>query len=296
MRILQHLNIPSPITEVETTWTKKYGLSLYLKRDDLIHPLISGNKWRKLKGIFSHFGIENISSIQTYGGAYSNHLVATAVAASILKVPSIGMIRGEKPKVFNPVLKIGELYGMELHFLSREEYRQTNRTSGLNEGRLTIPEGGACELGTIGCEQILAEIDDLNSFSKIYVSCGTGTTITGLSNFLSKNQLPKDMLIGIQVLKGENYIANELADLYGISGVKILDEHHHGGYAKTNLDLISFIKSFTAETGILLDPIYTGKMMFAIKNLAEGGELSNKRVLAIHTGGLTGWFGKYSEL
>jgi 1-aminocyclopropane-1-carboxylate deaminase len=295
MNILNHLNIPSPMTQVKTEWSEAAGIELWLKRDDLIHPIISGNKWRKLSGIFSHYNSIEYSQVVTFGGAYSNHLLATAASCAIMKVPCTGIIRGEEPKELNPVLKMCRLYGMQLQFVSREEYKSINRQRGIIEASLFIPEGGACELGTVGCAEIISELN-LTDVSKLFVACGTGTTIAGLASKIINLNL-KTTLIGIQVLKGASYISDEIKEIYGINNATILDEFHCGGYAKTNEELISFIKEFTVETGVLLDPVYTGKMMFAIKKLTKSNKIiSGEKIVAIHTGGLTGWFGKADEL
>ncbi|MDB4107682.1 pyridoxal-phosphate dependent enzyme [Bacteroidia bacterium] len=294
--VKKHLNIPSPLTQVKTKWSEKAGIELWLKRDDLIHPIISGNKWRKLSGILAHYDLEDFTEIVTYGGAYSNHLVATAATCAIANVKCTGIIRGEEPKVWNPVLKMCQLYGMSLKFVSREEYKNTNRTEGILKGLLYIPEGGACDMGAVGCEDILAELD-LSTISKVFVSCGTGTTIAGMAKHLIKTKNSTTQLFGIQVLKGENYISNDISSQYGITNVQVYDEFHCGGYAKTNEELISFIKEFTIETGVLLDPIYTVKLILAIKKLSEKAIFKKgEKILVIHTGGLTGWFGKANEL
>ena len=293
--IEQQLNIPSPCHLVETDWLKSAGVKLWLKRDDLIHPIISGNKWRKLSGILAAYDSNFYNSITTFGGAFSNHLVATACVTALLGVPSKAIIRGEEPKELSPVLRLCKLYGMQLAFVSREEYKKANGETGITDDVLYIPEGGACKEGTLGCEAILAEVD-LQQFSQIFVSCGTGTTVAGMANYLDKNEL-RVQLNGIQVLKGQDYIKNDLEKVFGITSANIYDEFHCGGYAKTSNELIGFIKDFTQQTGVLLDPIYTGKMIFAIKKLIEGhGIVSGEQILAIHTGGLTGWFGKYNEL
>jgi len=295
MDILNHLNIPSPVTLVKTNWSEKAGVKLYLKRDDLIHPIISGNKWRKLSGVFNHYAQNNYTAITTYGGAYSNHLVATAAVCAVLQIPCAGIIRGESPKIWNPVLKMCRLYGMNLKFVSRDTYKEINRTEGVIEETLHIPEGGASKLGTVGCQEILKEVN-LAHTDRVYVSCGTGTTISGMSQFLKKLNVAT-RLHGIQVLKGEGYIAKEIEKDYGVTDVIMHDDHHCGGYAKSTEQLMDFIKEFSKETGVLLDPIYTGKMMLAIKKHCENGSIKNgENILAIHTGGLTGWFGKASEL
>ena len=142
---------------------------------------------------------------------------------------------------------------------------------------------------------LLNEID-LKGISKVFVACGTGTTIAGMSKFMDSTN-DGTPLYGIQVLKGNGYIAKDLQDVYGIHNVTIYDEFHCGGYAKTSPELMDFIKEFTSETGILLDPVYTGKMMLAIKKLCISGDIKKgDKVIAIHTGGLTGWFGKVDEL
>jgi 1-aminocyclopropane-1-carboxylate deaminase len=295
MEILNHLNIPSPITKVKTAWSESAGIELHIKRDDLIHPIISGNKWRKLSGVFAHYSSQAYSSLVTYGGAYSNHLVATAASCAAMGLVCKGVIRGEEPKALNPVLIMCKLYGMNLRFVSREAYREINRTEGIQDGVLHVPEGGASKLGTKGCQEILNEID-LTHTNKIFVSCGTGTTISGMSQSLLEVENPPT-IYGIQVLKGEGYIAKDIKQEYGITDVVIYDQYHCGGYAKTNGELIELIKEFARETGVLLDPIYTGKMMLAIRKLCENKTIKKgDKILAIHTGGLTGWFGKASEL
>ncbi|MBT8327748.1 MAG: pyridoxal-phosphate dependent enzyme [Bacteroidia bacterium] len=295
MNIEEHLNIPSSICQIETKWNKKHNVELWMKRDDLIHPIISGNKWRKLSGIFKANDFLNCTKIVTYGGAYSNHLIATACSCSILGTPSKGFVRGEEPKNKNSVLHLCELYGMELVFLSREEYKLGSRQQGIHEGELFIPEGGACEEGMAGCEAIIDEIER-NTFTHIVVSCGTGTTIAGMAKAILKNEESAELL-GVQVLKGERYIQNELKDKFKVNNATILDNYHFGGYAKTTTELDAFTQDFVKETGILLDPIYTSKMMVAIKKEIEAGKIkSGSKVLAIHTGGLTGWFGKTDNL
>ena len=290
-----HLTIPSPVSEISTNWISEHNSNILLKRDDLIHPIISGNKWRKLSGILAKNRSTDYDSLITFGGAYSNHLLAVAAVCSILKIRCKAFVRGEAPKTLNAVLKMCKMYGMELAFISRENYQKSNRKLGVFDRTLFIPEGGACSDGTKGCEKILSEVD-LSNIDQIFVPCGTGTTIAGMANYLNaKNH--KIQLNGIQVLKGENYIANEIKNLYGISGINVYDQFHFGGYAKTNDSLIAFIQDFMKQTGVILDPVYNGKMMFAIKKLLENGEIKQgQNILAIHTGGITGWFGKFDKI
>jgi 1-aminocyclopropane-1-carboxylate deaminase len=290
-----HINIPSPISEISTSWTRQFGVQIFLKRDDLIHPIISGNKWRKLSGILANYDKNTYESITTYGGAYSNHLLASAAVCSIQQIPCKAIIRGESPSELNPILKMCKMYGMELEFVSRNTYQKRNRKTGIFDCNLFIPEGGACEEGTLGCMDILGEVD-LSNIHQIYVPCGTGTTLAGMAKYLeSKNHEAK--LNGVQVLKGDGYIENEINSLYGVTGINIYDHFHCGGYAKTTDDLISFIQDFMKQTGVLLDPIYNGKMMFAVYKLLDQGFINRgQRILAIHTGGMTGWFGKFNKV
>ena len=290
-----HVNIPSPISEVSTSWTRQYDVQIFLKRDDLIHPIISGNKWRKLSGILAKYHKNSYDYITTYGGAYSNHLLATAAVCSIQKTPCKAIVRGESPAELNPILKMCRMYGMELEFISRSKYQKTNRKSGIYDRVLFIPEGGACDEGTRGCRKILGEVD-LTNIHQVFVPCGTGTTLAGMARYLDSRKY-KIELNGVQVLKGDGYIEKELKSTYGLTEINIYDHFHCGGYAKTTNDLISFIQDFMQQTGVILDPIYNGKMMYAIYRLIEQGIINQgQRVLAIHTGGLTGWFGKFNEV
>ncbi len=291
----EHLNIPSPVSEISTNWTREHGVKIFLKRDDLIHPIISGNKWRKLSGILANQDSSNYESITTFGGAYSNHLLAVAAVCSILKIKCKAIVRGEPPRELNSVLKMCKMFGMNLEFISRNKYSNIKRKVGVFERSLFIPEGGACIDGTVGCSEILKE-DNLSNIDQIFVPCGTGTTLAGMANYLDSKNI-KTLLNGIQVLKGEGYIANEIIDQYGILGVNVYDQFHLGGYAKTNGKLIAFIQDFMKQTGVVLDPIYNGKMMFAIKKLLEKGRIERgQNILAIHTGGMTGWFGKFNNI
>jgi 1-aminocyclopropane-1-carboxylate deaminase len=291
----EHLNLPSPITHIRTSWAHEAGVELWLKRDDLIHPIISGNKWRKLSGILATHASEKYDEVVTFGGAFSNHLIATASVCAALGKSCTGIVRGEESSEWSGVLKMCRLYGMHLIFESRQAYTERKTWYGIQDKKLIIPEGGACLDGTSGCQNILSETD-ISNFSKIFVACGTGTTIVGMADYISEINTDSE-LIGIQVLKGDNYLSNEIKKVYGNKPLKILHDYHCGGYAKTNPELLSFIKSFTAETGVLLDPIYTGKMMYAVKHLVSQNKIKRgEKVLAIHTGGLTGWLGKCDVL
>lgn len=290
--ITEQLNIPSPLHKVETSWVKQSGCELYVKRDDLIHPLISGNKWRKLSGIIQK--AKGYDTIKTFGGAFSNHLVATAVVAAGLGKKSIGVVRGQEPESLSKVLELCKLYGMHLQFVTREEYAKAKHQNELANNVLTIAEGGAHPEALVGCARIVNELEG-ESFDKLVVCCGTGTTYAGLYKELKKSNQEKK-LFGVQVLKGLGYISREVKDTFNITSPQIFDSYHLGGYAKTNSELMHLVKDFAQETGVLLDPIYTAKAVFAIRDLVQQKEWVNEKIILLHTGGLTGWFGKWNEL
>lgn len=284
--------LPSLEHRVLVDWATANEIELFIKRDDLIHPIISGNKWRKLKGHLNHFTPTDYDEICTYGGAFSNHLVATAAACAWLKIPCLGKIRSHQNPLQNPILDLCQLYGMRLEFLTPNIYTEEKETSGIFERILHIPEGGAGTLGTIGTQEIITELEQ--TYDHVFVACGTGTTLAGMAKAMDNNAT---QLHGIQVLKGEKYIQQVLAQDYQITQVQFHDNYHFGGYAKTPPELIHFVKDFAQQTGILLDPVYTGKMLYAIRDLALQNHFSkNQKILAIHTGGLTGWIGKWGNL
>ncbi|TDG36606.1 1-aminocyclopropane-1-carboxylate deaminase/D-cysteine desulfhydrase [Pedobacter changchengzhani] len=284
--MFEHLN--SPIQKIELPPFER----LFVKRDDLIDPYISGNKWRKLKYILKEAQNQNRTHLVTFGGAYSNHLVATAALASRKNLKATAFVRGEE--VTNQMLLLCKLYGMDLIFVDREAYKNKihlfDTHFETDKNAYFIDEGGACLEATLGCEEIIDELD--TTYDHIFCAAGTGTTASGLLNGIYKNNLKTKLHI-IPVLKGGDFIAEEIKKYSSISNQLILHtDYHFGGYAKTTPELITFIKDFTAKTGMLIDPVYTAKMFFAIKDLAEKQIINNNdKILAIHTGGLLGMFG-----
>ena len=282
------LNQPTPLQAVSTSWSEKAGVKLFVKRDDLIDPHISGNKWRKLSGILEYY--EGFERIITFGGAYSNHLVATAKAGHVLGLRSTAIIRGEESRHLNMVLLLCKSYGMELTYISRAEYREAKRRQGVAGKVLYIPEGGACLEGTWGCEGIVTENEKLDHY---VIACGTGTTLAGVSKALEGAQ---SKLWGIPVLRSGAFIAEDVKNLNGQENFELLLDFHFGGYARTSPELMTFCRQFSEETSILLDPVYTAKAFFAAKHLVETGQVRKGESLGlIHTGGLTGWYGKWQE-
>ncbi|WP_251031228.1 1-aminocyclopropane-1-carboxylate deaminase/D-cysteine desulfhydrase [Pedobacter sp. ISL-68] len=265
---------------------------MFVKRDDLIDPYISGNKWRKLKYILAKAKAENKTHLVTFGGPYSNHLVATAAAASRSGLTATAFVRGEAVK--NELLLLCRLFGMKLIFTDRESYRDKHqlfdRYFASDTQAYFINEGGASVEATIGCAEVIEEL--VEPYDHIFCAAGTGTTAAGLLMGIQQQQLNTKLHV-IPVLKGASFIKAEIAHYTPISNhLELHLDYHFGGYAKTTPELISFIKTFTAKTGLLLDPVYTAKMFYAIQDLAKQEIIGkDEKVLAIHTGGLMGIFG-----
>lgn len=297
----------SPVQEVNDPELKDSGIRLLIKRDDLIHEHISGNKWRKLKYNLREAAEQNHHTLLTFGGAYSNHIAATAFAAQKAGLSSIGVIRGEDDAT-NPTLKFAREHGMQLHFVSRGTYRhlvETQCIASLQEefGRFfIIPEGGANGLGVRGCAEILPEVEE--NFDVVCCAAGTGTTLAGLALSLSVRAYGRTPLLGFPALKGGEFLKEEVVRLvqgsnleHGTLNLELITDHHFGGYAKMTPELLEFISGFQERTGIPLDPIYTGKMMFGIYDMVRVGAYRDTplregtTILAIHTGGLQGWQG-----
>ena len=280
------LQLPSPLQKIENDLTRKYKINLYIKRDDLIHPFVSGNKWRKLKYHLEEAKQEHKNTILTVGGAFSNHITATAAACKALGFKSIGIIRGDELKPgSNLSLQFAAEQGMELHFADRGAYAKRNESeflaTALQQYALKIadiyyvPEGGASQLGMKGSAELVNEIN--MGFDYICCACGTGTTIAGIAQNLKENQKP----IGISVLNNDNFqIVNRNSKI-------VIHNYAFGGYARATNFLIQFIKDFKAEQQIELDYVYTGKMMFGIFDLIQEKYFpENSTIIAVHTGGV----------
>lgn len=298
-----HRDSLSPVQEVQDAELEGFGVRILMKRDDLIHPIISGNKWRKLRYNLSEAVMQDHHTVLTFGGAFSNHIAATAHACHSAGLDSIGIIRGDELKddELNVTLRQAKQSGMELHFVSREEYRRKSEPDFLEElkakhGRFyPIPEGGANGLGVKGCAEILPEVDE--QYDVVCCAAGTGTTLAGLRISLQEGK----RLLGFPALKGGDFLMDDVARLIAESrlrtlspsaSLELINDYHFGGYAKMTPELLAFIEGFEQRTGIPLDPIYTGKMMFGIYDLLGRGFFSiGAVILAIHTGGLQGWLG-----
>ena len=270
------------------------SVELFLKREDLIHPIVSGNKFRKLKYNIEKAKAINSDVLLTFGGAYSNHIAAVAYAGNQNGLKTIGIIRGDElnnTEHLNSTLLFAKSCGMKLDFISREDYRQKTSPEFIAQLRsefgafYLLPEGGTNDLAIKGCEEILM----LNDFDFDYVCCavGTGGTISGIINSSKEQQ----RILGFPALKGD-FLQQDIRKFANQENWKLVRDYHFGGYGKIKPELISFINEFNKNYDIPLDPIYTGKMMFGIFNLIEKGFFpKHSKILAIHTGGLQGILG-----
>jgi 1-aminocyclopropane-1-carboxylate deaminase len=290
---LQDTLHPSPLSRINDPWLDQYAVELWLKRDDLIHPVISGNKWRKLKYILQHAFSVNADTIISMGGAYSNHLHALAFVGQQLGLKTIGLVRGEKSHPLNPTLKDLLDWGMTLRFVTRQDYRQLRSYNqeyalpGLLTGQYWLPEGGAVQSALQGIAELVTEINQPDAV--LCVPCGTGTTLAGIIASSS----PQNAVLGFAMLKGADFLANDVGKLLSAGNApnnwSINLDYHCGGFGKVTPALLAFMQQFEQITGIPLDPVYTGKMMLGIYDLiAQGYFRAGQRVVAIHTGGLQG--------
>lgn len=274
----------------------KKNIELWVKREDEIHPFVSGNKFRKLKYNFAKAKELKADTVLSFGGAFSNHILATAVAAKQEGFKSIGIIRGDElsediNKTFaeNKTLLRAYQAGMQLHFVSRSEYRKKDNSDYREQlerrfgAFYKIPEGGTNELAVQGCEEILSEQDV--QFDYICSCVGTGGTLAGLIRSAKSHQT----VLGFPALKGD-FLAEAITKwVPELAKWHLVNTYHFGGYAKYNEALVRFINTFKQNTGLALDPIYTGKMMFGLfEEIAQDRFERGAKILVIHTGGLQG--------
>ncbi|WP_413614498.1 1-aminocyclopropane-1-carboxylate deaminase/D-cysteine desulfhydrase [Flavobacterium sp. N502540] len=267
------------------------GISLTIKREDLIHPFVSGNKFRKLKYNLLQAKAEHQETLLTFGGAFSNHIAAVAYAGKEQGFRTIGVIRGEElfDKIEeNPTLKFAQENGMQFEFVTRDAYRNKNEDFFIGKLKdkfgdfYLVPEGGTNELAVKGCEEILTEEDAIFDF--VCCAVGTGGTISGLIN----SALPHQKILGFPALKGD-FLTDEIRIFAKKDNWDLISDYHFGGYGKVNLELIEFINAFFEENKVPLDPIYTGKMIFGVIDLIHKNYFpEHSRILLIHTGGLQG--------
>ena len=275
------------------------SISISIKREDLLHPIISGNKFRKLKYNLKEAIKQKKSKLVTFGGAFSNHILAVAAAGKELGFETIGIIRGDElaDKVLeNPTLFKAQKLGMKFKFVDREMYRNKNEIDFRRRLELEfqdfylLPEGGTNELAIQGCEEILTDLD--NAFDFICCPVGTGGTISGIINCSKESQ----QVLGFPALCGD-FLKEDIRKFATKSNWNLITDYDFGGYAKVSDELIRFMNDFYSKYNILLDPIYTGKMMFGVMDLIEKDFFpKNSRILVIHTGGLQGIAGINAKL
>jgi 1-aminocyclopropane-1-carboxylate deaminase len=290
IRLEETFNV-SILTKIDDPLLAQYQIELWMKRDDLLHPVISGNKWRKLKYIIDHALSLGADTLVSMGGAYSNHLHALAYAGKVLGLKTIGLVRGELPEILTPTLQDMKNWGMELEFVSRSDYRQLRQYKewqdlpGLKPRQYWVPEGGAQPLALKGVAELVGEI--AVPYDTICMPCGTGTTLAGIIE-----AAPQQVsVLGFAALKNAAYLRAEVDAALSQSrnGWQINLDYHFGGFAKTNAELNAFIEDFELKTTIPLDPVYTGKMMYAIYDLIQKHYFKpGERIIAVHTGGLQG--------
>ena len=281
-------------TPVQLVESYPDNINLYIKREDLIHPTVSGNKWRKLKYNMIEAHKMGSSSILTFGGAFSNHIYATAAAGAACGIKTIGVIRGEIIQPLNPTLRQASDWGMKLVSISRQAFSKKTDPKFLSDleseygNFYLIPEGGSNTLALKGCAEIAAITQ---KFDYWCLSCGTGGTLAGLLSVLEHNE----KALGFPALKGGEFLEYDIKRLLMNAKIKttvkweLVHKYHFGGYAKITQELLDFIRDFKAFHSIILDPIYTAKMMFGVIDMIKKGSFpAYSNILAVHTGGLQG--------
>lgn len=267
------------------------NISVEMKREDLLHPFISGNKFRKLKYNILEAQILKKKTLLTFGGAFSNHIAAVAAAGEKYGFETIGIIRGEElldKIVTNPTLNFAQNAGMKFEFWTRADYRDKENQKVIEDLRAKygdfylIPEGGTNDLAVKGCEEILTSEDA--KFDYICCSVGTGGTISGLIN----SSLEHQKVLGFPAVRAEN-LGEVIDGMVDHNRWSLICDYHFGGYAKINTELVNFMNDFRVQTSIQLDPIYTAKLVFGVTDLIKNNYFpKDSKILLIHTGGLQG--------
>jgi 1-aminocyclopropane-1-carboxylate deaminase len=279
------------------------GVRLLLWRDDLLNPALPGNKARKLKYNLVAARAQGYTRLLTFGGAYSNHLAAVAAAGQLYEFETVGLVRGEAHRVLNPTLARCAAAGMALHYLDRSTYRQRAEPAFLAEMQqqygpaYLLPEGGTNALALRGVGELIAELRQHTDFDAVVVAAGTGGTLAGLALGLAEAAYPA-RAVGIAALKGGDFLRADIDALTLTAAGCVLDNYelhlgyHFGGYAKLPAELRAFIQEFETRHGVLLDPIYTGKLLYGVLDLIGKSHFApGSTVVAVHTGGLQAWAG-----
>jgi 1-aminocyclopropane-1-carboxylate deaminase len=291
---------PVRLQELQEPTARQRGVRLLLLRDDLTHPELPGNKWRKLKYNLQAARQQGHDTLLTFGGAFSNHLAAVAAAGRLLGFSTIGLVRGEESHPLNPTLARARADGMQLCYLDRETYRRQSEPEVVaallarTGPAYVLPEGGTNALALPGCAELITELAAATDFDAVGVACGTGGTLAGLLTGLDGHR----QAVGVAALKNGSFLRADIDALTraaagrAYTNYHLLTEYHFGGYAKFSAELLGFMHGFQARHGVLLDPIYTGKLLFGLLDqIGQGYFPRGSTVVAIHTGGLQGWAG-----
>lgn len=284
-----------PVQAIRDPVLDAAGMALSILRLDRIHPLVSGNKWFKLRHNLEAARAQGHDTLLSFGGPWSNHLHALAFAGQLCGLRTIGVVRGELPSPLNACLSDASAAGMQLAGVSRADYARKAESDFIASLQARfgpfylVPEGGANREGLLGCADIPA-LYDQDSFDLVCMACGTGTMLAGMA---LTSRLP---LVGVQVLKGAGYLKAEVEryfsqyDLAPAASWRILEDWHHGGYARVSDELLHFLTEFEARHGIPLEPVYSGKLLYAVYAAAKKRDIfpQNSRILAVHGGGLQG--------
>lgn len=277
--------MPSPIEEITNDLCKKKKIQLFIKRDDLINPYISGNKWRKLKEYIDIAQKNHSLGLLSYGGAYSNHLYALAYLGNQLNYPTYGIIRGDElNENSNPYLCQMKSWGMKLYFVSREDYKHKiiPKTITLSSQLLIIPEGGYSIIGVLSVTSLADEINAFGAFDYIILAVGTGTTAIGLANSCTTP------VLGVLTLNNISELLSHQEELnMKNSNLTFIEQNDSLKYGKSKVEIIEFCEMFYKEQSIKIEPIYTGKMFHKLYDLISNDYFPvNSKILAIHTGGI----------
>ena len=292
-----------PLQKIEAEFLKNKNIKLYVLREDLIHPEISGNKWRKLKYNIKEAKVKGVDSLLTFGGAFSNHIAATAAAGNRYGIKTIGILRGEEKLPLNRTLQLAKDNGMSFKYVSREAYRGKNEISFIDDLKkefgdfYLIPEGGSNTLAVKGCAEIVENIHV--DYDVICCACGTGGTIAGVIASVNDSK----QVVGFPALKGGSFLVKDIDQLLlnyekmlskSIENTswKLITDYHFGGYAKIKDELVAFVKAFKSDNKIELDLIYTGKMLFGLYDMIKtSNQFDGKTIIVLHTGGIQGNLG-----
>ncbi|WP_341227367.1 pyridoxal-phosphate dependent enzyme [uncultured Arcticibacterium sp.] len=286
----KHILYPTPLEKLSSPLFDQKGLEVWVKRDDLCHPEVSGNKFRKLKYNLLKAKENKKETLISFGGAYSNHIYALAAAANLFNFKSEAIIRGQElNEESSPTLAFASQKGMKMHFVTRTDYRDKKTLSSKfsGESKFFIPEGGSNPYALPGCAEIIDEVLKEITPTHFCLAAGTGGTAAGVLS----NKNYKGEVYGFPALKNGGFLIDEIQNLLQkpTDRLRFFDDYHFGGYAKYNDTLLKFIKYFENEFNIQLEQIYTAKLFYGIFDLIEKGHFpTSSKIVLYHSGGLQG--------